>query len=83
MTSKLEHPLSICCWPDNTQCFRFELEDMNHMSDENADFRRSGSDFIVVEYGSLYYPDNITIHEVDYDKVINTRRVLLGISKGD
>lgn len=63
----------ILVWPDNTQCFRFELEDMNHMSD----------DYIVVAYGSLYYPDGITIHEVDYDQVVNSRRVMLGIDKGD
>lgn len=73
MKYKFEEHLDIFCWADNTQCFRFELEDMQHMSD----------DFIVVTYGSLFYPDGITIHEVDYDQVVNSRRVMMSGNKGD
>ena len=51
-------------WSDNTQCYRYELHEMNHMSD----------DYIIIPVGSLHYPDGITIHEVDYDTVINQRK---------
>jgi len=57
----------ILLWPDNTWCYRYELEEMSHMSD----------DYIVVPYGSLFYPDGITIHELDYDTIINSRRAML------
>lgn len=39
---------------------------MNHMSD----------DYLVIPYGSLFYPDGITIHEVDYDTVVKTRKLM-------
>lgn len=52
-------------WPDNTQCYRYELHEMQHMSD----------DYIVIPVGSLHYPDGITIHSVDYDTVIKQRKV--------
>lgn len=54
----------ICVWSDNTQCYRYELHEMNHMSD----------DYLVIPWGSLHYPDGITIHSVDYDAVIKQRK---------
>lgn len=54
-------------WPDNTQCYRYELHEMQHMSD----------DYIVIPVGSLHYPDGITIHEVDYDAVIKSRNAMV------
>ena len=51
-------------WPDNTQCYWYELHEMQHMSD----------DYIVIPVGSLHYPDGITIHSVDYDTVIKQRK---------
>lgn len=61
----------ILVWPDNTQCYMYELHEMQHMSD----------DYIVIPIGSLFYPDGITIHEVDYDAVVRTRRVLLNFKE--
>lgn len=51
-------------WPDNTQCYHYELHEMTNMSD----------DYIVIPAGSLHYPDGITIHEVDYDAVVKQRK---------
>jgi len=71
----------IILWPDNTQCYRYELHEMQHMSD----------DFIVVPYGSLFYPDStdfsrsgfngITIHELDYDTVVKSRLAMINSFK--
>lgn len=61
----------ICVWPDNAQCYMYELHEMQHMSD----------DYIIVPYRSLFYPDGITIHEVDYDAVINARRAMLNFKE--
>lgn len=58
-------------WPDNTQCYRYELHEMNHVSD----------DYLVIPYGSLFYPDGITIHEVDYDTVVKSRMAIYGLNK--
>jgi hypothetical protein len=70
MTSKED----IILWSDNTWCYREELHEMTHMSDVSADFSRSGFDFIIIPFGSLYYPDNITIIEPDYDAVVKSRK---------
>lgn len=56
----------ILVWPNNCWCYRYE-----HSKYINA------GDFIVVPCGSLFYPDGITIHEVDYDTIINTRIAML------
>ena len=64
---------NLCVWPDNTQCYMYELHEMQHMSD----------DYLVVSHGSLFYPDGITIHEVDYDTVVNARRVMANAIKGE
>jgi len=64
MTSKED----IILWSDNTWCYREELHEMNHMSD----------DFIIIPFGSLYYPDNITVIEPDYDAVVKSRKSLFG-----
>lgn len=58
--------LDIFLWSDNTWCYRQELNQMTHMSD----------DFIVIPFGSLYYPDDITILEPDYDAVVRTRQAM-------
>lgn len=67
-------PDDLIVWSDNTQCYRYELHEMNHMSD----------DYIVIPVGSLHYPDEnadfsrsgsgITIHSVDYDTVMKQRK---------
>lgn len=59
-------------WHDNTQCYWHELHEMQHM----------GNDYLVVPYGSLFYPDGITIHEVDYDAVIKSRNAMVNF-KGE
>jgi hypothetical protein len=38
----------------------------------------SDSDYLVVPFGSLFYPDGITIHEVDYNKVVAGRNNMKG-----
>lgn len=53
----------ILLWPDNTWCYRYELHEMNHMSD----------DYLTLAFGSLFYPDGITIIEPDYDAVVKCR----------
>jgi hypothetical protein len=64
MTNEQER--DIILWSDNTWCYRSELHTMTHMSD----------DYLVIPVGSLHYPDGITIFDVDYDKVIATRKVM-------
>lgn len=56
----------ILLWPDNFWCYRHE-----YAKYEN------NSDFVVIPVGSLFYPDGITIHEVDYDTIINARIAML------
>lgn len=51
-------------WSDNTQCYRYEFDETYHSTD----------DYIIIPVGSLHYPDGVTIHEVDYDTVVNQRR---------
>lgn len=63
----------ILVWPDNTQCYRYELHEMQHMSD----------DYIVIPAGSMFYPDSITIHEVDYDTVVMARTAMTKALKGE
>lgn len=62
----------IIIWPDNTQCYRYELEEMNHMSD----------DYLVVPYGSTCYPDEDD-EFVDYDSVVEWRKQVVEAAKGE
>lgn len=66
-----EQGSDIILWSDNTWCYRSELHTMTHTSD----------DYLVIPVGSLHYPDGIIIIEPDYDKVINTRKALVNLSK--
>ena len=64
----------VILWPDNTWCYRYELHQMQHMSD----------DYLVVPFGSLHYPesadfsrsgfDGITIIDPNYDKIVKSRQ---------
>lgn len=60
----------ILIWPDNYWCFRSEYAKYSNLND-----------FVVVPYGSLFYPDGVTIHEVDYDAVIDARRAMLNFKE--
>jgi hypothetical protein len=63
MTKQLDLE-DVIVWPDNTWCYRYELHQMGHMSD----------DYLTIPFGSLHYPDGITIIDPDYDKIVKSRQ---------
>lgn len=70
----------ILVWPSNYCCYRHEYAKYGNKDD-----------FVVVPFGSLFYPgenadfsrsgSGITIHEVDYDTVVNSRRAMLNFKE--
>jgi hypothetical protein len=64
------NPEDIYLWSDNTWCYRHDLEQYQHMSD----------DYLLIPYGSLFYPDRITIIEPCYNKIVAARQAMMNKS---
>jgi hypothetical protein len=74
------NPEDIYLWPDDTWCYRHELEQYQHMSD----------DYLLIPYGSLFYPENadfsrsgfdgVTIIEPCYNKIVAARQAMMNKS---